>query len=168
MNIKQLDILLADDDTDDCLFFKDALSEMPIYTRLTAVHDGEQLMQLLNRETDKLPQLVFLDLNMPRKNGFECLVEIKQNKKLSAMPVVIFSTSYEQEVVNLLYNNGAQYFIRKPSEFRQFKKIIFHVLTLITQDLLNGQARLPAAQVKNIVQPVRENFVLTVENILTI
>lgn len=168
MNIKQLDILLADDDTDDCLFFKDALSQMPIYTRLTAVHDGEQLMQLLNQETNKLPQLLFLDLNMPRKNGFECLIEIKQNKKLSAMPVVIFSTSYEQEVVNLLYNNEAHYFIRKPSEFRQFKKIIFHVLTLITQDLLNGQARLPAAQVKNIVQPAPENFVLTVENILTI
>ncbi len=168
MNIKQLDILLADDDTDDCLFFKDALSQMPIATHLTAVHDGEQLMQLLNRKTNKLPQLLFLDLNMPRKNGFECLIEIKQHKNLSAMPVVIFSTSYEQEVVNLLYKNGAQYFIRKPSEFRQFKKIIFHVLTLITQDLLNGRARLPAAQVKNNVQPAPENFVLTVENILTI
>ena len=145
MNIKQLDILLADDDTDDCLFFKDALSQMPIATHLTAVQDGEQLMQLLNRKTNKLPQLLFLDLNMPRKNGFECLIEIKQHKNLSAMPVVIFSTSYEQEVVNLLYKNGAQYFIRKPPEFRQFKKIIFHVLTLITQDLLNGRVRLPAA-----------------------
>ena len=115
MNLKHLDILLADDDTDDCLFFKEAVEAMPISTHLTAVHDGEQLMQLLTSETGKLPHLLFLDINMPRKNGFECLSEIKQNKKLKDLPVVIFSTSFEQEVVNLLYDNGAQFFIRKPS-----------------------------------------------------
>lgn len=161
MNIKKLNILLADDDTDDCLFFKEALEAMPVITQFKAVHDGEQLMQLLNRETEPLPHVLFLDLNMPRKNGFECLAEIKHHEKLNVLPVVIFSTSYEQEVVNLLYNGGAQYFIRKPSEFAMFKKIIFHVLTLITQDLLTGH-------VKNIIQPARENFVLTEENILTI
>lgn len=161
MSVKQLHILLADDDTDDCLFFKEALDDMPIFTRLTAVHDGEQLMQLLNNAANQLPDILFLDLNMPRKNGFECLAEIKQQENLKALPVIIFSTSYEQEVVNLLYNSGAQYFIRKPSEFVLFKKIIFHVLTLTTQYLLNGQ-------VKNMMQPEKENFVLTVENILTI
>ena len=160
MNIKHLDILLADDDTDDCLFFEEALRELPISTKLTAVHDGEQLMQLLNTE-EKLPHILFLDLNMPRKNGFECLTEIKHNKKLNKLPVVIFSTSLEKEVVNMLYDNGAQYFIRKPSEFAQFQKIIFHVLTLVTQYLLDGEAG-------DIVQPEKENFVLSVENILVI
>jgi CheY-like chemotaxis protein len=154
MNVKQLNILLADDDTDDCLFFKDALEDMPISTELTAVHDGEQLMQMLNQETNTLPHLLFLDLNMPRKNGFECLTEIKLNKKLKDLPVVIFSTSFEKEVVNQLYLNGAQYFIRKPSEFVQFKKIILHVLTLITQ--------------QGILKPVKADFVLTVENSLVI
>lgn len=161
MNIKSLHILLADDDTDDCLFFKVALEAMPVFTQFKTVHDGEQLMQLLSRETEQLPHVLFLDLNMPRKNGFECLAEIKQDEKLKMLPVVIFSTSYEQEVVNLLYNGRAQYFIRKPSEFALFKKIIFHVLTLITQDLLTGH-------VKNINQPTRENFVLTAEDMLTI
>lgn len=153
MNLKHLDILLADDDTDDCLFFKEAVEAMPISTHLTAVHDGEQLMQLLTSETGKLPHLLFLDINMPRKNGFECLSEIKQNKKLKDLPVVIFSTSFEQEVVNLLYDNGAQFFIRKPSEFTLFKKIILHTLTLIMQ--------------KDISQMAKEDFVLTVENSLT-
>ena len=150
MNVTQLKILLADDDTDDCLFFKDALEGIPISIEFTAVHDGEQLMQFLNNETNPLPQILFLDLNMPRKNGFECLAEIKQNKKLDAIPVVIFSTSFEKEVVSKLYENGAKYFIRKPSEFLQFKKIILHVLTLLFQE--------------NISQPAKENFVLTVEN----
>ena len=145
-----LNILLADDDTDDCIFFKEALEELPLSTHFTAVHDGEQLMQLLTKETNELPHVLFLDLNMPRKNGFECLSEIKLNKKLKQLPVIMFSTSFELEVVNLLYKNGAQYFIRKPSEFSQFKKIIQKTLTLIGQE--------------NISQPTRENFVLTVQN----
>jgi len=152
MTLKQLNILLADDDADDCIFFKEALKEFPLPTLLTAVHDGEQLMLLLAKEKTELPNVLFLDLNMPRKNGFECLTEIKQNKKLESLPVVIFSTSLEQEVVNQLYNNGAKYFIRKPSEFSQFKKIIQQTLTLIMHE--------------NVPKPTRENFVLTVQNSL--
>ena len=152
VNLKPLNILLADDDTDDCIFFKEAVEELLLSTQLTAVNDGEQLMKLLTNETNELPDVLFLDLNMPRKNGFECLSEIKSNQKLRQLPVIIFSTSLEQEVVNLLYKNGAQYFIRKPSEFSQFKKIIHQTfITLIIP--------------QNILQPTRENFVLTVQEI---
>ncbi len=150
MNLKHVNILLADDDTDDCIFFKDALKGLVLSTQLTAVHDGEQLMKLLANATGELPHILFLDLNMPRKNGFECLLEIKQNNMLEGLPVAIFSTSFEQEVVNLLYKNGAQYFIRKPSEFSQFKQMIFYALTLRIQG--------------NVLQPGKESFVLTVEN----
>ena len=154
MNLKQLNILLADDDIDDCAFFKKAVEDFPISTYCTAVHDGEQLMKQLTNETNELPNVLFLDLNMPRKNGFECLSEIKLNKKLKQLPVIIFSTSFDQEVVNVLYENGAQYFIRKPSDFLQYQKIIKQALTLIAQE--------------NISQSARENFVLTVENNLVI
>jgi CheY-like chemotaxis protein len=154
MNLKHLTILLADDDTDDCVFFKQALGSFPISTSLTVVYDGEQLMQLLSNKTNELPNVLFLDINMPRKNGFECLLEIKLSKKLKLLPVIMFSTSFEQEVVNVLYENGAQYFIRKPSEFSQFKKIIQQSLTLIAQG--------------NISQPTKEKFVLTVQNSLII
>jgi CheY-like chemotaxis protein len=154
MNFLQMNILLADDDIDDCLFFKEALGELGLSTHLTVVHDGEQLMQLLTNETNQLRHVLFLDLNMPRKNGFECLSEIKLNKNLKQIPVIVFSTSFEQEVVNLLYKNGAQYFIRKPSEFSLFKKIIQQTLTIIAQE--------------NISQPRRENFVITAQNNLII
>lgn len=145
-----LNILLADDDMDDCLFFKKAVDELPVVTTLTIVNEGEQLMQLLTNDAYELPHVLFLDLNMPRKNGFECLSEIKGNKKLHQLPVIMFSTSFEQEVVNQLFKNGAHYFIRKPSEFSQFKKIIQQALTIIAKE--------------NISVPTMENFVLKVEN----
>ena len=154
MNLKQLNILLADDDIDDCAFFKKAVEDFPISTYCTAVHDGEQFMKQLTNETNVLPDVLFLDLNMPRKNGFECLKEIKLNKKLKQLPVIIFSTSFEQEVVDALYENGAQHIIRKPSDFLQFKKIIQQSLTLVAYG--------------NITQPTRENFVLTIQNGLII
>ena len=155
MNSNPLSILLADDDLDDCLFFKEAVEELFLPTKLSTMHDGEQLMQHLHNETTMLPDVLFLDLNMPRKNGFECLSEIKLNQKLKQLPVIIFSTSFEQEVVNLLYKNGAQYFIRKPSEFLQFKKIIHQTFnTLIIP--------------QKISQPGREDFVLTLQNSLII
>ena len=140
-------VLLADDDKDDCLFFKEALEELPIATHLTIVHDGDQLMKLLIKGTDQLPHVLFLDLNMPRKNGFECLTEIKLNKELSQLFVIIFSTSSEQEIVNLFYEKGAQYYIRKPSEFAQIKRVIHQALTNISAI--------------NFEQRGKENFVLT-------
>jgi len=153
MKLKQLNIVLADDDMDDCIFFKEALETIKILTNLTTVQDGEQLMQLLTSENYKLPQVLFLDINMPRKNGFECLAEIKQNEKLKDIPIVIFSTSLDVVVVDFLYNAGARYFIRKPAEFSQFKKIIQQTLTLIME--------------QNKILPTRDNFVLSVPSLLS-
>lgn len=123
-------ILLADDDKDDNILFHDVLDELPIPTHLTIVFNGEQLMQLLNETKEQLPDVLFLDLNMPRKNGFDCLSEIKQSEKLKPLPVVIFSTSYEPEIVSLLYKNGARYYIRKPNSFKQLKTLIHRALIL--------------------------------------
>jgi response regulator RpfG family c-di-GMP phosphodiesterase len=114
MDIKQLNVLLADDDIDDCNFFETAINELSLNTKLVIVNDGERLMEHLMNETTELPHMLFLDLNMPRKNGFECLLEIKLNKKLENIPIIVYSTSLEQEGLNELYKNGAQYFIRKP------------------------------------------------------
>ena len=141
-------LLLADDDPDDCIFFKFALDEIQQPTQLTAVHDGEQLMSLLSKADYQLPNVLFLDLNMPRKSGFECLSDIRLNKDLADLPIIIFSTSYEHEVVNVLYSNGVKYFIRKPAEFKDLKTIIEIALKLISEG--------------NLSQPSRENFVLSV------
>lgn len=128
-----LHVLLADDDTDDCLIFRDALEELPIKTSLKTVNDGEKLMDLLAKDDVVLPDIVFLDMNMPRKTGYECLSEIKHNKQLQHLPVVIFSTSLSNDMINLLYAEGAHFYIRKPGLFSQIKEVILHVLTVISE-----------------------------------
>ena len=129
-----LNILLADDDTDDCFFFDKALKEIPIANHLTSVHDGVQLMNYLFENIEHLPNVLFLDLSMPRKTGFECLSEIKENKKLKDLHVVMFSTSfprdfdYENNIIKMLFEIGAQDYIRKPSDFKELKKVIHKAL----------------------------------------
>ncbi len=91
---RTLNILLADDDLDDCLFFKEALEELPLSTNLTTVHNGDQLMERLALKKTRLPHVLFLDLNMPGKNGFACLKEIRLDDKLQKLPVFIFSSRY--------------------------------------------------------------------------
>ncbi|HMJ69024.1 MAG TPA: response regulator [Cyclobacteriaceae bacterium] len=126
-------ILLADDDNDDCLLFTDALNDMPLVTQLTTVRHGEELMLHLHAK-EELPDLLFLDLNMPRKNGFECLIEIKQSEKLSAIPVIIFSTSFEPDIVKRLYRNGARYYICKPNAFDHLVILIHRAITVTLQE----------------------------------
>lgn len=143
---RELTILLADDDKDDCLLFKEALEELKLQTVLKVVHDGEQLMQLLTKNSNEIFDVLFLDLNMPRKNGFTCLEEIKRNNKLKSLPVIIFSTSYDQSVADLLYKNGAQHYICKPADFSELRKIIQEALLLVSKN--------------NSLQPSKEIFLL--------
>jgi len=139
MNAKQLNILLADDDADDCFFFEKALREISIATRLTTVNNGELLMDYFSKNTEQLPDVLFLDLNMPRKSGFECLTEIMENSKLKDLCVVMFSTSYtmdphyEQSMIEVLFKLGAQDYIRKPGDFAKLKELIHQSLTKVIE-----------------------------------
>lgn len=129
-------ILLADDDVDDCLLFKDALDELQILAKFTTVHNGEHLMQLLNSD-EPLPDILFLDINMPRKNGFECLLEIMETHELKTLPVVIMSTAFNQNINDRLRKNGASQYIRKCTNFSEFKALIGSSLQLIGKSNLN-------------------------------
>ena len=128
-----MNILLADDDLDDCNFFKHALEELPISARLTTVHDGDHLMTYLLENSEQLPHVVFLDINMPRKNGMECLSEIKRNPVLKDIPVVMFSTSNSWDTINTLFKSGSHVYIHKPSDFDQLKQVIHHALPMASE-----------------------------------
>lgn len=147
MNKQHYHILLADDDDDDCSFFKEALDELSLPVTLITVHDGVQLMDYLKAHSpNNLPDILFLDLNMPRKNGHECLKEIKEINELDTLPVIIFSTSLDTEIVDLMYKKGATHYIRKPAEFSKLKTVISNALSTTAED--------------NLKQPEREHFVL--------
>jgi CheY-like chemotaxis protein len=130
---QHITIFLAEDDEDDILLFKEALSELQMDITLITVQDGEQLMMRLHNN-EQLPKMVFLDVNMPRKNGFACLAEIKLDKKLKPIPIIILSTSSETKTVSKLYETGAQYFIRKPNEFSLLKNLIKRAIILVIND----------------------------------
>ncbi|WP_432221926.1 response regulator [Flavobacterium sp. TMP13] len=134
-------LLLADDDMDDRLFFQDAVEDLFSTTTLSTVSDGVELMEFLTNNRDQLPDVLFLDLNMPRKSGYECLLEIKSTESLKLLPVVIFSTSLDIDMVNKLYEIGAHYYIRKPGDFSILKKAIYQVTVLLTLDKINQPER---------------------------
>jgi CheY-like chemotaxis protein len=141
----QLRILLADDDTDDRIFFDMVLKDVSIATQLTSIENGEKLMAYLSENSENLPEVLFLDMNMPRKNGAECLHEIKQNEKLKNLPVVIYSTSIHEDTANRLYEDGAYYYVRKTT-LANLGKTLEHILTLLVE--------------KKLKQPKRDKFIL--------
>jgi len=131
MEVHSINILLADDDEDDCFLFREVIDELSIAAIVTIVRNGVQLMRWLIENISQLPEVLFLDLNMPLKNGFDCLAEIKKNKSLKHLPVVIFSTFYEKTIAMELFKNGAHFYIRKPEEFSDLKKTVQKVIDAV-------------------------------------
>lgn len=124
MQNEPLQILLADDDESDRLLFKEAFAELKVNSIVQTVNDGVQLMEWLNRKNIRLPHLLFLDLNMPRKNGLECLKEIKSNEKLKAISIAIYSTSDNEKDMDETFRNGANVYITKPNDFNTLKQVL--------------------------------------------
>ena len=134
-------IILADDDEDDRNFFKDAFSEIKLNTELKMFKDGFELMTYLNNPDIVLPHILFLDLNMPKKTGIECLIEIKKIPHLKDLIVAIYSTSSSEEDIEETFIQGANIYIKKPSDFNSLKKILNGVVTLNWQYYTSGLNR---------------------------
>jgi CheY-like chemotaxis protein len=126
-----LRILLADDDESDRLLFKEAFGEMKIKTIVHTVDDGAQLMDYLAKNKKLLPHLLFLDLNMPRKNGMECLKEIRINKKLKDISIAIYSTSSTDKDIDETFVHGANVYIKKPNDFSELKQVLEKAVLMV-------------------------------------
>jgi len=138
MNTEALHILLADDDDDDRLFFKDAINELKVKTKVTLVNDGAQLMDYLNNVEVKVPNVIFLDLNMPIKGGMQCLNEIRSNSKFNEISIAIYSTSASDEDIEETFVKGANIYIKKPNEFAELKRVLSSVISLNWQYYTSG------------------------------
>lgn len=138
MNKDYTHIILVDDDEDDRLFFRDAFEEIKIATKIQTFKDGVELMNYLNTDNCILPEILFLDLNMPKKNGIECLHEIKADPKFKDIAVAIYSTSSSEEHIEETFVSGANIYIQKPSDFNSLKKVLQDVVTMNWQFQTSG------------------------------
>jgi CheY-like chemotaxis protein len=130
----QITVLIAEDDADDRLLFKEAFEDNGFSEeQLFFVHDGVELMEYLNakgkfKEYDlSRPNLLIMDLNMPRKSGQEAIKEIKMNRNLASMPIVVLTTSSDNKLTSDAYANGVNSFIVKPDTYHELVLIIKNI-----------------------------------------
>ena len=125
---KSIHIFLADDDPEDREIFLEVISEVVPHVKVTVAKNGKELMNMLIQK-EELPDIIFLDLNMPLKNGQECLVEIRNNEKLKAIPVIIYSTSRSREHIDDTFMKGANFYFPKPDSFKDLKTMIAKIFS---------------------------------------
>ncbi|MGG7660866.1 response regulator [Dyadobacter sp. BHUBP1] len=118
-----LRIILADDDHDDTFLFQEALEQISLETDLSIAENGAELLQIL-KEADDKPDIIFLDMNMPVKNGLECLEEIRSTEGYEQVPIVVLSTSVSQHLWESAYRNGASLYIQKPNSFNSLIDVL--------------------------------------------
>lgn len=119
-------IIVADDDSDDRLFLEDVLHEVAPSKSVTSVKDGQELLSLFSHF---IPDLLFLDLEMPRKNGLECLKEIRNNPATKDLPIVVFSSTNRDYNIDVAYEMGAHLFLSKPNSYDDLKLAMQTILS---------------------------------------
>ncbi|MFC4746939.1 response regulator [Flavobacterium branchiicola] len=134
---------MADDDEDDRMLFLDAMLELNLSVVVEAAVDGLELLDMLSQAVQQLPEIIFLDINMPGKNGFECLEEIRSAKgEMKDVKIIMLSTSSNPENIELCYELGADLYAVKPSTFEDLKKLLLKVFQLDWYAVKKGNKRI--------------------------
>jgi len=120
-------IVFAEDDEDDQFYFREAFYEIDKNIQVRFVSNGNQLMQLLK---NFLPDLVFLDLEMPYKNGLECLVELRNNPLLNKLPAIVLSSTMRPANIQTAYEMGANLFLHKSSRYTEYSNCLKRVMSM--------------------------------------
>ena len=126
-----IEVLLVEDSEADATMVKETLLDSKLRMNLNVVHDGVEAMHYLRRQgayqSHRIPDLVILDLNLPKKDGREVLAEIKEDDQLKQIPVVVLTTSSAEEDIVRSYKLHANCYITKPLDFDQFAKIVANI-----------------------------------------
>lgn len=116
--------LLADDDADDADLFCEALHRIAAVMKCYKVENGQQVFRFLSEGSTITPDVIFLDINMPVMDGWECLKKLKDNLNFRSIPTIIYSTSSAKRDIDLAYRLGASLFVTKPEDFNELCKIL--------------------------------------------
>ena len=133
LNLKK-HIYLVDDDKEDRELFSEALSHVDQNIKLIEINCGTKLIEALNNEEFPLPEIIFLDINMPKLTGIDCLKKIKANSKFKDLNIVIYSTYAHQNDIDEAYEQGASRYYVKPTMFDNLKEVILGALENINKD----------------------------------
>lgn len=141
---RPIEVLLVEDDPGDVVLTKEAFADNKVGNNLHVVSDGEEALRFLRQEGEfaesPRPDLILLDLNLPRKDGREVLEEVKEDPELRRIPVVILTTSEAEEDILRSYHLHANAYVAKPVDFDQFIKVVRHI-----DDFFVTVVKLPAA-----------------------
>lgn len=121
--------LLADDDADDASLFCEALTRIAPTVKCLTVENGRQVFDLLSGHQTERPHVIFLDINMPIMDGWECLRKLKENSDYRNIPAIIYSTSSARKDIEMAYSLGAFLFLTKPEDFQELCEILEIVAT---------------------------------------
>jgi CheY-like chemotaxis protein len=143
-----LHLLFVDDDSDESYLFNEALEQSGLKFSLSRAKDGNDLIEFLKQEP--LPDIVFIDLNMPYKDGMEALIEIRRDEKFEKLPLVIYSTTKNNKHIDSSYQHGASLFVIKPNTFDGMVQVVKKVCTIDWQHFST---------------PQREDFLITAESV---
>lgn len=139
-----VEILLVEDNEDDIVIIQEAFAEMTRTIIISTVRDGEEALRYLRREgkfsSAQIPDAVLLDINMPRKSGFEVLEELKRESTLNFLPVIMLTMSDREEDVVRAYASGARSYIQKPVDLKLFKTVLKQF-----EEYWTGVSRLPTS-----------------------
>ena len=135
-----MNVLLVDDDPGDALLVCEAFARAKVSNEVVVVSDGEQAMQHLRDPATRVPDLVLLDLNLPRKHGREVLAEIRSDAALTHLPVVILSTSEAEADIRTSYELHANAYVSKPTDLRRFVEVLREIDAFFSLVKLPGRA----------------------------
>ena len=128
MTSRPVEILLVEDNEDDVVIIQEVFTDMRLATLINVVRDGEEALAYLQRKgkykVARMPDIVLLDINMPKKNGFEVLEAMKKDPRLQSLPVIMLTTSHREEDVVRAYAKGACSYIHKLVDLDEFKQLI--------------------------------------------
>jgi CheY-like chemotaxis protein len=130
-----LNVLFVDDDADEFYLFNEAIEQSNLQVKMSRAKDGNDLLEIL--KAGDQPDVIFMDLNMPYKDGLETLIELKSSEDFKAIPVIIFSTSSNANQINTCFQQGANMYVVKPESFDQITSMVNKVFSFDWKDKIS-------------------------------